>query len=160
MTDILYRSIDGSGNNLSQTDLNAAGTDFTRIGPANFTDGVDAMTAGPNPRTISNVAFGQGDAAVPNSEGLSAYMYAWGQFIDHDLDLALSDGTTHIDIPVPPGDPVFPNGSVIPMTRAVIDPATGHNGKPATAVNAITDWIDAARPYASDQATSDLLLLP
>src|SRR5438132_941006 len=34
MTDILYRSIDGSGNNLSRTDLNAAGTDFTRIGPA------------------------------------------------------------------------------------------------------------------------------
>src|SRR5262249_54386544 len=160
MTDILYRSIDGSGNNLSQTDLNAAGTDFTRIGPANFTDGVDAMTAGPNPRTISNVVMGQGDAAVPNPEGLSAYMYAWGQFIDHDLDLALSDGTTHIDIPVPPGDPVFPAGSVIAMTRAVIDPATGHNGKPATAVHPITDWIDAARPYASDQATSDLLLLP
>jgi hypothetical protein len=33
-----YRSIDGSGNNLSQTDLNAAGTDFTRIGPANFAE--------------------------------------------------------------------------------------------------------------------------
>ena len=38
-----YRSIDGSGNNLSQTNLNAAGTDFTRIGPANFTDGVDLV---------------------------------------------------------------------------------------------------------------------
>ncbi|TMJ91221.1 MAG: peroxidase [Alphaproteobacteria bacterium] len=154
-----YRSIDGSGNNLSQTDLNAAGTDFTRIGPANFADGVDAMTDGPNPRTISNVVVGQGDAAVPNPEGLSAYMYAWGQFIDHDLDLAPSDGTTHIDIPVPAGDPVFPDGSVISMTRAVIDPATGHDGTPATAVNAITGWLDASMVYGSDQATSDSLRL-
>src|SRR6516164_9407794 len=161
MTDIVpqYRSIDGSGNNLSQTDLNAAGTDFTRIGPANFADGVDAMTGGPNPRTISNVVFGQGNAAVPDPEGLSAYMYAWGQFIDHDIELT-SDGTTHIDIPVPPGDPVFPAGSVIAMTRAVIDPATGQNGKPATAVNAITGWLDASMVYGSSQATSDFLRLP
>jgi len=45
------------------------------------------------------------------------------------------------------------------MTRAVIDPATGHDGKPATAVNAITGWLDASMVYGSDQATSDSLRL-
>ena len=73
-----YRSIDGSGNNLSNSALNAAGTDFARIGPAHFADGVDSMRDGPNPRMISNVVVGQGDADVPNAEGLSGLMYAWG----------------------------------------------------------------------------------
>src|SRR5580765_3839779 len=93
-----YRSIDGSGNNLSHVEYNVAGSDFTRIGPAHFADGVDAMTLGPNPRMISNVVVGQGDADVANAEGLSGMMYAWGQFIDHDLNLSRSDGVTHIDI--------------------------------------------------------------
>ena len=39
---------------------------------------------------ISNVVVaGNGD--LPNPEGLSGMMYAWGQFIDHDLDLANQD---------------------------------------------------------------------
>ena len=50
----------------------------------------------------------KGDADVPNAEGLSGLMYAWGQFLDHDLDLSKSDGVTHIDIPIPDGDPNFP----------------------------------------------------
>ena len=91
-----YRSIDGSGNNLTHTDYNAAGSDFTRIGDAHFADGVDAMTSGPNPRMISNVVVGQGDADVPNAEGLSGMMYAWGQFIDHDLDLSRKIGRAHV----------------------------------------------------------------
>jgi hypothetical protein len=50
-------------------------------------------------------------------------MYSWGQFVDHDLDLVTSDGVNHIDIPVKAGD--FPDVSSIPLTRSVIDPATG-----------------------------------
>jgi Ca2+-binding RTX toxin-like protein len=152
-----YRSIDGSGNNLSSPALNAAGTDFARIGPAHFADGVDSMRDGPNPRMISNVVVGQGDADVPNAEGLSGLMYAWGQFLDHDLDLSRSDGVTHIDIPIPNGDPNYPDGSSIPLTRAIIDPATGHDGKPAAAVNSITGWLDASMVYGSDQATAHSL---
>ena len=153
-----YRTIDGSHNNLKHANLNATGTDFTRIGPAHFSDGVDSMHYGPNPRMISNVVVdGHGD--LPNSEGLSGMMYAWGQFIDHDLDLMNSDGVHHIDITIPAGDPNFAAGSVISMTRAIIDPATGHDGKPATAVNFITGWLDGSMVYGSDQATADSLRL-
>src|SRR5262245_15087611 len=85
-----FRSIDGSDNNLTHASFNQAGSDFTRVGPANFADGVDAMVAAPNARMISNVVVaGNGD--IPNPEGLSGMMYAWGQFIDHDLDLANQD---------------------------------------------------------------------
>src|SRR5436305_352051 len=118
-----YRSIDGSGNNLSDPHANVAGSDFTRIGPANFADGISEPTPGPNPRTISNVVVAGGDDV--EGVGTSGMMYAWGQFIDHDLDLSRSDGVTHIDIVVPPGDPDLPDGSVISLTRAAIDPATG-----------------------------------
>ncbi len=34
-----FRAIDGSQNNLAQPDLNSAGTDFARVGPAHFEDG-------------------------------------------------------------------------------------------------------------------------
>ena len=79
-----------------------------------------------NPRTVSNNVVGEGDANVPNPDGFSAFMYSWGQFIDHDLDLVNSDGVNHIDITIPNGDPVFPDGSTIAMTRSIVDPAN-HN---------------------------------
>src|SRR5258706_575506 len=148
-----YRSIDGSGNNLSDPHTNQSGTDFTRVGPANFADGISDPTPGPNTRTISNVVVAGGDDA--EGSGLSGMMYAWGQFLDHDLDLSASDGKTHIDIVVPTGDPDLPDGSVISLTRAVIDPATGTDPQhPATAVNSITGWLDASMIYGSDPATA------
>jgi peroxidase len=153
---VQFRSVDGSGNSLSHPAFNEAGTDFTRDGPAHFADGVDAMVSGPNPRTISNVVVA-GDGDLVNPEGLSGMMYAWGQFVDHDLDLANADGTTNIGITVPADDPVLPPGSTIPLTRVNIDPATGHDGKPATAINSVTGWLDASMVYGSDQATATSL---
>ena len=35
-----FRSIDGPQNNLTQSDLNFAGTDFARVGAANLVDGL------------------------------------------------------------------------------------------------------------------------
>ena len=96
---------------------------------------------------------GQGDANVANPEGFSAFMYSWGQFIDHDLDRVNSEASTHIDITVPNGDPLFPDGSIIPMTRSIVDPTN------QSAINQITGWLDASMVYGSDQATSDSLRL-
>jgi len=156
-----FRPIDGASNDPGGQSFNATNTDFARIGEANFADGISSLVDGPNPRTISNVVVGEGDAAVPNAEGLSGFMYAWGQFIDHDLDLARSDGTTHMDVQIPAGDPNFPDGSSISITRAVIDPATGAGtGHPATAVNSITGWLDASMIYGSDDQTAASLRLP
>ena len=84
---------------------------------------------------------------------------AWGQFIDHDLDLMTSDGATHIDIAIPAGDPML-HASTIPLTRTVIDPATGKDGKPGAVVNHITGWLDASMVYGSDAATAAALRSP
>ena len=148
-------SFDGSGNNLSRSGLNAAGTNFARLGEAHFADGISSLVEGPNPRTISNIVVGQGDPTIPNPQGLSGMLYAWGQFIDHDLDLSLTDHVTPINVVIPAGDAFFAAGSLLPMTRAVIDPATGAGTeKPAIAVNAISGWLDASMVYGSDEKTA------
>lgn len=147
---VIYRSIDGSGNNLTNTGFNVVGAAFTRIGTAHFSDGISALrTDLPNARTVSNLVVA-GNAETPNAEGLSGMMYAWGQFIDHDINLTLSDRVTHIDITVPDGDPML-SGS-ISMTRSVIDPLTGVAGSPALTTNNVTGWIDGSMVYGSDAA--------
>ena len=149
---ISYRSIDGSGNNLANTGLNVVGATFTRIGAAQFSDGISALrTDLPNARTVSNLVVA-GEGAVPNTEGLSGMMYAWGQFIDHDINLTLSDDVTHIDVTVPAGDPTL-SGS-ISMTRSIIDPLTGVAGSPAATTNNVTGWIDGSMVYGSDATTA------
>jgi hypothetical protein len=158
---IEYRSFDGSNNNRADSELNAAGTEFGRIGPAHFTDGISAPVGGNNPRTISNLVVGAGDPDVPNPEGLSAFMYAWGQFIDHDLTLTRTDGVNSISVVVPAGDPVFAAGSIIPITRAVIDPTTGPGtSNPATPLNTPTAWLDASMVYGTSAAVAEGLRLP
>ena len=159
---IQYRTADGSGNNLSDPKLNAVDTDFARIGPANFADGFDKMQPGPNPRAISNivVAGGPTDGALKvNGQELSGMMYAWGQFIDHDLDLEqTTPAGSDISIPVPKNDSL-PTGTTIPLTRVTIDPTTGKPGHPATAINTVTGWLDGSMVYGSDAATASSLRL-
>lgn len=149
---VSYRSIDGTGNSLAKSALNAAGATFGRIGAARFADGIAALrTDLPNARTVSNLVVA-GNAETPNAEGLSGMMYAWGQFIDHDINLTLSDNVTRIDITVPSGDANL--SGAIPLTRAVIDPLTGVAGKPATATNNVTGWLDGSMVYGSDATTA------
>jgi len=156
-----FRSVDGSNNNLADPTMNQTGTDFARVGPANFSDGISAMTPGPNPRDISNILVAQGDTGEDgphlmddNGVALSGMMYVWGQFVDHDLDLEKGGTTTDISITVPANDEFLPPGSTIPLTRVAIDPATGVPGHPATAINTITGWLDGSQVYGSDAATA------
>lgn len=153
-----HRSIDGSGNNPADNDANAAGTAVLRLFPARYQDGVALPMEGPNPREVSNLVVGEGDAAVANDRGLSGMMYAWGQFIDHDLSRTPIDHGRAFDIVVPEGDPVFAAGSRIAAGRAVTAAGTGTDN-PATAVNAVTGWLDASMVYGSDPVTAESLRL-
>jgi peroxidase len=157
-----FRTIDGSGNNIADPSMNQTDTDFGRVGPANFADGFNSMTPGPNPRDISNIVVAQEDAReghLLDDKGvaLSGMMYAWGQFVDHDLDLeqqGIPSPATDISVTVPVDDQVLEPGSLIPITRVAIDPDTGVEGSPATAINTITGWLDGSQVYGSDAATA------
>jgi peroxidase len=55
-----------------------------------------------------------------NGVAPSSMMYAWGQFVDHDLDLE-ENGTNMADISIPvPTGGTLPEGTLIPLTRVVM----------------------------------------
>jgi hypothetical protein len=156
-----FRSIDGTGNDPDRPGANAAGDALIRLAPARFADGVSALVEGPNPRSVSNIVVGEGEAATPNAMGLSGMVYAWGQFVDHDLVRTRPDGATRIDVAVPAGDPHFAEGSVIPLTRVEVAAGTGAGtGLPGAPVNHATGWLDGSVVYGVDAATAAALRLP
>ena len=151
------RSIDGSGNNVSDPDMGASLTPLNRWIPADYADGVGTLagTDRPGAREISNTVHAQ-DALIPNARRASDFLWQWGQFLDHDLDLT----DQHIpaesaDIPVPLGDPEFdPEGNgnaVIGFNRSIYSPDTGTDpGNVREQLNEISAWIDASNVYGSD----------
>jgi hypothetical protein len=117
----------------------------------------------PSPREISNAVAAQ-DVSIPNDRNMSDWVWQWGQFLDHDLDLTPQPGTPpeEADVPVPTGDPFFdPNGTgtqVIQFARSVYDPATGTGtDNPRQQPNVNTSYIDASMVYGSDPVRADAL---
>ena len=157
-------SIDGTGNNLQNTTWGSTNIDLLRIAAAAYADGISSPAGAdrPSARAISNAVAAQApDTDILNNRDLSAFVYAWGQFIDHDLDLTPT-GTTAFNIAVPTGDPSFdPNGTgtaVISLNRSITDPATGTSTtNPAQQVNTITAYLDGSMIYGSDAARAAAL---
>jgi peroxidase len=148
-----FRPIGGTGNNLNHPTLDVVpGTPEIAIAPLNFAPGTnDGLIAAPNPRTISNVIAGGTGANGQNGQTddptASAWLYVFGQFVDHDLDLEETPLTsTAINIVVPPGDPVFAAGTNIAMTRDTRSPATN------TIINTTAGYLDLSQLYGSTPA--------
>ena len=155
------RPIDGSGSNDDNLDWGASGQVLLRLAEADFDDGIGALaeTDRPNARAVSNaVAEQEGDA--PSSFGISDLFWAWGQFIDHDLDLTEAGESEFYPIAVPLGDPAFDpggeGGAFIPFFR--VDPAEGSGETtPRAYYNQITSFLDASMVYGSDEETAAAL---
>ena len=156
--DIFVRSYDGSGNNLAEPEWGAAFVHLERLAPADYADGIFTLAGEnrPSARLISNQVVNQDpDESLPNPFGTTDFVWQWGQFLDHDLDL--TDGTEEpAPIPVPFGDPFFdPFGTgtaVIPFNRATFDPESGTDtDNPREQENDITAWIDASNVYGSSE---------
>lgn len=152
------RSYDGSGNNIDHPDWGASFSRLKRIADADYADGV-ASLAGPlrpSARIVSNEIVHQAEGAlIENAFGTSDFLWQWGQFLDHDIDL--TDGSTDeaANIIVPKGDPYFdPTQSgdiIIPFNRAIYDPRSGTDtSNPREQENEISSWIDASMIYGSD----------
>ena len=153
-----FRPIGGSGNNLQNPSLNPTpGSAELNLAPLNFSGGAkDNLVNGPNPRAISNVISGgtgaQGQTSTTEDEGASAWLYVFGQFVDHDLDLETNSPDNHsIDINVPPGDPVFKPGTKIQMSRDARSPSTD------TIINTTAGFLDLSQLYGSTTAVANSL---
>jgi peroxidase len=153
-----YRSIDGIGNNLAHPEWGSTDEQLLRMAPAEYGDGISTPAGADrlSGREISNALAAHAEEDTPNDRNLTAYIYVWGQFLDHDLDLTKGGSPAEqFNIAVPTGDPSFdPNGTgtqVIPLVRSVFDPATGTSTtNPRQQINQVTAWIDGSMIYGSD----------
>ncbi|HZZ27738.1 MAG TPA: peroxidase family protein [Pirellulales bacterium] len=157
--------INGVGNNVANPTWGAADTDFSRLAAALFGDGISSPNGQslPSARTISNSIADQDLAGIEqdlnNTRGMSDFVYAWGQFIDHDIDLT-EGGSVAMNIPITAGDATFDptdQGDLsIAFDRSQIATGTGVS-TPAQYVNKITSYIDGSMIYGSDAATAAAL---
>ncbi len=146
------RTLDGTGNNGSAPERGSAGVELLRRIAADYGDG-SGSPAGQSragAREISNLCVAQAHAAA-NHAGASDFLWQWGQFLDHDIDLTPEvDPAEPFDVTVPAGDLWFdPSGSgevTIPFHRSLYSEIDGVRQQ----VNAITAYVDASNVYGSD----------
>ena len=143
-----FRTIDGTCNNLLKPLLGASNTQFRRVLPAQYEDGIlvpvghDQQVNGdpfeapwPSARTVSRTVVRD----LPRSSRVLTHIFMlWGQFVDHDLDLFAEFETTECEescdleetcqfcspIQVSRLDPTFGlsgsnRGQCLPITRSV-----------------------------------------
>jgi hypothetical protein len=144
------RPVDGGG----ASDPGGAGAPLLRLTDADFADGLGAMTGGdrPNPREVSNAVFRQ-EAEIPEPNGFSDLLWAWGQYLDHDLSLSeAKPGGEPANIPIPAGDDPFdPEATgeqAIRFLRVTPIEDSGEDG-PRAYENDITAYLDASQVYGS-----------
>ncbi|MCA9027385.1 MAG: peroxidase [Planctomycetaceae bacterium] len=181
------RSFDGSGNNVVNDNWGAANTQLLRLTTVEYGPGpaandqygnivfpamavrVDSNGDTINPRTVSNLIFNQ-DESVLNDRGLTSFVFQWGQFLDHDMDLTedfvpvgqmdpngvIDPGSESISFFVPTDgtESELPAGTIIPQLRSRFQ--LDDEGI-AQQINQITSYIDASNVYGSDAERADNL---
>ncbi|MFK8029814.1 MAG: peroxidase family protein [Gammaproteobacteria bacterium] len=152
-----YRSYSGQGNNIENDEMGMAETALVRWTQIDYADGMQTPNDAtlPSPRLISNLVFDQA-YSKPNDNNASDFLWQWGQFLDHDIDLTDGiDPPEPLPIQVPTGDPWFDPDSTgtqsIPFNRSIYDLSTGGStDNPRLQVNEISSWIDASNVYGSN----------
>src|SRR5438094_2802912 len=155
-----FRTIDGTNNNLINPTLGSANTPFLRTTTNAYGDGLDTPAGADQKaaREITNLVDAQ-TVSVPIFFPETAYWWAWGQFIDHDMTLTpIGVPRENFAIPVPACDPFFAPNCTGTATIAFSRSAFIHdvNGV-RQQVNVNTHWIDASQVYGSDTARSQEL---
>ena len=161
------RTYNGAGNNIIHPTWGAAGTNLEAKGPVGYQDqislprgpnmGSPQTSMLPNPRFVSNTVVRQ-TVMFPNTDKLTDWVFQWGQFVDHDLSLTLSDDPTELfHISMPMGDDPFDMTStgtkLMDFHRSKFDPATGTSvANPRQQVNELTAYLDGSMVYGSDEA--------
>ena len=151
-------SHDGIGVNRLHPLWGSAGESFPRLTPAAYTDNVKVPPRQKySARELSNTFCKQEACDTSNKFGVNAMFYAFGQFIDHDIDqtgLGPRNSET-FPIPVPNGDrfvnPISFTRSIYSSEKAIY--AISHVNQ----VNMITAYMDASQIYGSDPIKANAL---
>ena len=156
-------SIDGTGNNVDNDEWGSTDVELLRLSEAEYSDGVSAPSGDdrPSAREISNALAAQSTSVV-NDRGLTDYLWIWGQFLDHDIDLSEgAEPAEEFNIEVPAGDVFFDpfgTGEVeLGLTRTVYVEGDESSDGARQQLNQITAFIDGSVVYGSDQERADAL---
>ena len=155
-----FRTIDGSGNTTG--DAGSTGSIFLRRSPVAFADGISAPAGGArlSPREVSNLVAAQ-TTDMPDAGNRTDFLWVWGQFLDHDLNLTRQSGDP-FPFSIPAGDPFFDPFNTgtqeMMVTRSTEAPGTGTGvDNPRCFRNMITAFVDGSNVYGSDQERADAL---
>lgn len=157
-------TVDGTGNNPTQLQWGSTDEQLIRLASPQYSDGIASPggTTRPSAREISNSIADQGVNGTTNQGRMSALVYAWGQFIDHDLGLTPTGKSEPMPIAIPSGDPYFdPNSAgtkTMAFLRSEAAPGTGSSiSNPRQQVNSLTAWLDGSMIYGTDKGTANAL---
>jgi hypothetical protein len=144
-----------------------AGTDLIRLSPVAYSNLINtpSLSQDSSVRLISDILNNQADPSNPSADiqtvdqvNLSDFGYAFGQFMDHDMDLTPNTNVSQ-PIQVPVGDPIGgANDTPLAFTLSQSDPNTGTStSNPLQQVNEDTSFLDLSQVYGSDLATANAL---
>jgi hypothetical protein len=154
------RASNGSCNNMDDGDWGKAQIPFHHmLTPDYGTNGEMSGQNRQNARTISNlICHQEAGVDVLSERGLSAMVYTFFQFVDHNITATMEGHTEFEPISVPMNDPFFdPNGTgsqMIPFMRSM--KMMDENGMPHQ-INLLSSWIDGAGIYGANEFRANWL---
>jgi peroxidase len=155
----MYRSYDGTNNNIGRQREEWGASDIallrempTEYGNSDTKNALGGVNR-PSPRKISNVLCDE-PVTQFNSRNLSAFVYVWGQFLDHDIVLTPTGNSEYLPITLPDDEPLFTEA--IPFFRSEVRAGTGLTN-PRQQSNLNTAWVDASVVYGSDNTRAKWL---
>ena len=178
-----FRTVTGVCNNLQNPLFGAAHMPFSRLIPAQYEDGLSKLRGAM--QNMENSMLTEGPFSPPNpsprlvsisavtdrpidDERFSHILMQWGQFLDHDLDLAPAfmmvdcSGCSNTDarcasFRVPADDPTFGNSSSSQVCHSFVrslpicQKSSDRSVTPRQQVNELTSFIDGSQIYGSSE---------
>ena len=181
------RTADGTCNNLGHPAQGSSLTAFRRFIPPRYEDGLNQLNGYRQSKMTDNMFHGPFAPPHPSARLVSStiindrlvdeeqhthLVMQWGQFMDHDLDLAVEfsgvecNGCASNDIcapvQVPKDDQAFgvdkPNGGECLVFRRTIPVCRqSFEFEPRQQINELTHYIDGSMVYGSTKARADFL---
>ena len=156
MVEFDVRTFNGENNNIENPDWGKAGIPLLRKAAVAYSDTKEAPVLRCNddichPRKVSNVLCKEG-RDVENDANLSDFIWAWGQFLDHEIDISHESEKSKdknpiniprgIDLPLGVRSPAR-----IPFKRST---ANKDDNGVRQQMNALSAYIDGANVYGAD----------
>ena len=100
------RTLDGSGNNVKNPTWGRTNTQYLRVAPANYADGIKKPVSGPPTRYVSNRIHNDSNQNLFSENGVTQWGFVWGQFLDHTFGLRQEVGGENAPIAFTATDPL------------------------------------------------------